>query len=440
MRGSVQITESRDLSLLEGMENKNHLYAFYGDKVYYRQYRAASFQPGGVLKSYAPVRGSEKDMMCILPDGTKRRLFTDYGSGDFYILNDRIYMTELGDYDPSIIYSVNMEGEERMNHGFGVLAGASEAEGLLFLEYTYPVDGEAGGDRNGLYVLDTDTGIERRIQGGEWGSASSFLAYEGGRIYFQETERREIEGEAFVRENITSLYSIQPDGTQKNKLMELAAESVYLQTIRQLQVVDGTVYVSYGGRDGSAALYQGGWLACVGTDGSDFRLLTGPGDKPAGEYFYVHRMGDRILLHYSDMFEGSGIHMVARDVSGGEIVESEFPYSAPGRMEAGRIFSGEVLAGEYGKGADAYVYPDQSGILVKIADSLYERSGFQEEHADSYICRDFAYFDGYLYFTAEASAYDSDYSVGWRDGYRRLRTCVYRMKAADGACELLYSY
>ena len=48
--------------------------------------------------------------------------------------------------------------------------------------------------------------------------------------------------------------------------------------------------------------------------------------------------------------------------------------------------------------------------------------------------------DGFLYFEAEFNIYDRDSSIGWRDGYRRLQTDVYRLNLHEDVIELLYSY
>lgn len=65
---------------------------------------------------------------------------------------------------------------------------------------------------------------------------------------------------------------------------------------------------------------------------------------------------------------------------------------------------------------------------------------WQGEETDSVKYQDWYYADGFLYFGVEYRVYDEETSVGWRDGYRRLRTEVYRLKIGESTAQMLYSY
>ena len=47
---------------------------------------------------------------------------------------------------------------------------------------------------------------------------------------------------------------------------------------------------------------------------------------------------------------------------------------------------------------------------------------YEDGEVDRVKYKDLYYADGFLYVTAEYSVYDKDSSIGWRDGYRRLRS------------------
>lgn len=54
--------------------------------------------------------------------------------------------------------------------------------------------------------------------------------------------------------------------------------------------------------------------------------------------------------------------------------------------------------------------------------------------------KDFYFADGVLYFKVEYSVYDKETSIGWRDGYCRLHTDIYRLETGESKAEVLYSY
>lgn len=88
-----------------------------------------------------------------------------------------------------------------------------------------------------------------------------------------------------------------------------------------------------------------------------------------------------------------------------------------------------------------YAVPDDSGRIVRVAMNLGAYiDKYEDGEVDRAAYKDLYYADGVLYFRVEYSVYDEDTSIGWRDGYRRLRSDVYRLKTGESAAKLLYSY
>lgn len=69
----VQYTD--DLSLLDHMGHTDGSYAYRDKKVYYRQYHGDSFEEGALWAYYQPTAGTDKEIVCIDPDGEKTVLF-----------------------------------------------------------------------------------------------------------------------------------------------------------------------------------------------------------------------------------------------------------------------------------------------------------------------------------------------------------------------------
>lgn len=431
------VKESKDLSLLDEIENLNHNFAKYEGNIYYRQYYKDSFEPGGTNKSYESINGTDKEMMCIGPDGSKKAMFTDQGNGGFYILQSRIYMTEKAD-DASIIYSVDMNGKNRREYGIGYIRAANEDKNVLIIEITESAKEDFYNDFK-LCIVDAVSGEMQPLKMPE-NKSESFLAYIGGRIYFQQDESAKLAGEDDAPKVTKKLCSILPDGTDEIILAEVSGIARYKWEIQKIQIVDEIIFFSYGGYDGSAGTYQGGGIASVRTDGTDFQII----DEGYSEgncvsnRFYVQKTEDDMYIHYNNQFEMTGIHMVARKLSSGELYSSNLP-SQSGEGP-GVLFTGDISG--YGEADSVYVILDYTGNIVEICDSIRSKvpNNTCKEQTVTTNIRNLAYMDGYLYFTYEASILDSAFDRGWREGFRRVETASYRLKTADDSLELLFSY
>lgn len=432
--------ESENLSLLDGMENLNHNFVKYGANIYYRKYHKDSFELGGVNQNYSAIKGAAKEMMCIWPDGTREELFTDRGKGAFYILQNRIYMVENDDY-ASNIYSVDMKGNDYREYGRGYIRAADEDKNILILELAESAK-NAFPDEFHLYILDAASQEIRILKEGI-NNSCRFLAYEKGRIYFQAdiADRQLKDGNG--SRNTRKLCSILPDGSDEKILAQVSDAEGYKSDIQKIQIVDGIIFFSYGGYVGSAGAYQGGRIASVRLDGTDFQILAegySEGDYVSNR-FYVQKTEEDIYIHYNRLFEMMGIDMAAKKMSSkDEIYSSDMPYQSG--EGPGVLFTGNPQDYGYGKYDSVYVIPDHKGNIVKIADSIEDRIAHSNnsEQIDITNIKNLAYIDGYLYFTYEMSAFDSTYDAGWREGFRRIKTECYRLKTDDNSLELLYSY
>lgn len=90
------------------------------------------------------------------------------------------------------------------------------------------------------------------------------------------------------------------------------------------------------------------------------------------------------------------------------------------------------------------VLPDRTGRIVKVTGPLEDYievlsvdSGGAKSNPQF---KELYYEDGYLYFAAEYNEWSHEESIGWRDGYRRVRTEYYRLKLGEEKAELLYYY
>lgn len=76
-------------------------------------------------------------------------------------------------------------------------------------------------------------------------------------------------------------------------------------------------------------------------------------------------------------------------------------------------------------------------VAANINDDIVQRGDGEVDYIDY---QHLYYADGFVYFDVVFNIYDQGCSIGWRDGYRRLQTDVYRLKLDENVMELLYSY
>ena len=427
----IAVDYTDDLSMLECADRMNHYYAYRDGKVYYRQYHEDSFAQSGLWGNYAPVPGTEKEMVCIDQAGVKSELFQDKGCGAFYLIGERFYMMEVGN-----LYSVDMEGQDRIDYGMGEIIAVDEAEHIILLER---IDEEY---RSHYCVLDCETGACKSLslQGmglDEPGDALLFCAYQDRCVYLQKIDSTA---------KTTDLYAVSMEGEwQKVITLTPKAEHYYNDYIVHMEVCGDRLFFLYGGYDGSANLYQGGRIVTVKKDGSDYRSVQGPGDSEAyqADCFYLRQDAEKMLLYYPNKFivdRGGGAYQYY-DVTAWDIgADTFYPVEMPADVIGARNFyideENNVLA-----------LPDPSGRIVKAAAHLEDFIQVLPNEAveDDLQLRfsQFYYKNGYFYFKAEYSVWSKEDCIGWRDGYRRVKTQHYRLKLGEDAAqkaELLYSY
>ncbi len=428
----ITVEYTDDLSLLECADETDHYYAYQDGKVYYRQYHEDSFQESGLWANYAPVPGTEKEIVCIDQAGVKTELFKDEGYGEFYLLGERFYMKEVGN-----VYSVDMSGCDRIDYGPGEIVAVDEVEHMIVLELH---DEELQAD---FYVLDYDTGVCKSLssQGtvrDEAGSPLDFCAYQDGCVYLQKYKNPE---------RTTELYAVSIEG-EWEKIITLTpdAEHYYADYIVHMEIYGDRLFFTYGGYDGSEHWYQGGRITTVKKDGSDYRSVRGMYDE--ADYFYLCQKGERTFVFYpnnhlvavdADANDYQRYYVTAWDIDSGIMYPVEIPFSA--------VFADDYYIDFIEKANNVRALPDRTGRIVKVVEHLddfievfpYGGEGKSLDPRFSY----FYYKDGYLYFEAEYSVWSKEDCIGWRDGYRRVQTRLYRLKLGDDEAqkaELLYSY
>lgn len=443
----IEAEYTDDLSLLNEMNQTNHSYVCQDGKVYFRQYHAGGSELdwSGRVDS---VTGGEREIACVNQKGVKTELFQDNGWGDIYLMGERFYMTECRKADwgwECRIYSVDGEGDDRIDYGVGEIKAVDEAENILILEM-----------QEGRYwlvsdirLLDCENGACRSfgpfLKGDGWNEGEEFLqwhfeAYQEGWVYLSCYRSDRQRGSACT----TDLYAVSLEGVWQ-KVITLTSDKTYGESIIQMEVLEDRLFFTFGGYDGREQRYQNGRIISVKRDGTDYRAIE---DIDAGrlveaDTFFIRQDAGRTLVYFEMSYFAAGgqsekeerrYFETAWDVDTGTLhpaVVPEYP-----------VYRGEK--GIYIIDDDVRAIDDRSGRIVKVVDCLGDyieiwRGKDDCDYGPSF--KDLYYRDGYVYFTAEYGKWD-DY-VDWlgRPVYsNRMRMEGYRLKLGEDRAELLYSY
>ncbi len=437
-----------DLSLLEDLKYTDSTYVYQDGKVYYRRYHEDSYEEAALWGMYEPIAETGKEIVCIDSDGIETELFADEGYGDIYLINNRFYMTDgrLREengmvYVETQLYSVDMQGRDRIDYGNGEILAIDQERKRIILQIREQ-------DDTCYYAMNYETGEKKRVLTESDDAYIHIRAYRDGWIYYETYPV----GDAAV----SRLCAVSLEGECREILALTSSNYVeyrYCETIGRVEVDENRIYFIYGGYGGSAVVFQGGKLISVKHDGTDYKAV-----ETSEDFFYLcHENGKTLVYFINDRLSvedpRKNYNALVWDVDADLCYVSEFPqnilYEYDSQMPLlWRSYPADIGAlceltryepEKEGNRTNVYAIPDDSGKIVKVAMDLgnYIPQGETEEPGE---IRELYYADGFLYFTVEYRVYDKETSIGWRDGYRRLHSDVYRLKMGESVAQMLYSY
>ena len=413
---TADITDNTDQVI-----NNGGLYVSYKGNVYYRQYTSDSYNSVGLFGTYETIVGAKKNMMRLKPDGTSEIAFNDIGEGNIFICKDRMYLEKLNKDLIPIVYAVDLDGSNEQEIGTGWVKGIDEESGTLVCVLA---DAE---DTYQLHRLDGATGVIKKYDLKV--TCSEFLALKDGVIYYS----GEVEFEASKLGEI-KLCSVNLDGSNE-KLLVLTDSDLYElgdrgTVIPCIQFVGDTIYFSYGAYGGTGNYYQSGKIAKVEKDGRDFTVILGDAkgtdinNNLVDDIFYVASDTGKEILYYSQTSENK--KNFALDLSTGEVNKTDFPIYAEGKPF------------EYEGGISIYqnASPKMTTWIPSVDYGLLDL----DKEADYYTIKDIELCDNWVYYRIEANEAAPEVSIGWRDGYRRVKTKVVRQELDGDTVEILFEY
>lgn len=420
--GEEKADESGEAAIREGIFNNGHTVVRYYGNEYYWRYMADSVDPDGIFASFSFKGGAVNQMICRHPDGVQEVLFEAAGYGDIYFAGDRMYLME----EWGKIYSVNLDGSDRIDYNGFVIWDADGEEGIVL--------GQSAG---GPQIIRAENGAMETI-------TEEHAVYAGtvnGYAYYSVPA---------AAENSLVVYRYKLDGMQAAQEVDryslpaeykdYGASQVY---VTQVSVLGDVLYYSYGFYAGTGGFFQMGGINYVefSPDGQPVNRGVCTSSLLAEE-FLAEDYGGTAFLYYMDKEDG---------INGSYIGFWNVPYESCTRMDVGTLTAehsdfplskpGSIV---YINGEMCRARENQAGYDTLIPKTLLDSYGCSgdnlEEAAQVTLIRSVEVVGNNVFFTVEKCSRDQSRDVGWRPGYQRISSERYVMPVGGSQAELLFAY
>ncbi len=379
-------------------ENNGGNYVKYKDFIYYREGNDDSYEKSGLWDDFGFIKGSESKMMKLNPDGTSEVVFIDNGFGRIFIYKDekgnpRLFLTgyiedlEDDQFLYSNVYSVTLDGTDIINYGSGNVFAIDEERGLAMI----------AGYRGGISTVNLNS-RERFDFAEAYYRPIYYDPYDG--IIYCEDASGEISDEDIIICSFhisdgvkTILYSATRDDIDEMLNDDYSGD--YFETI-SIKTSDKYVWIYLAGYGGSAYHYYNSALLKINKDGSYHNIVSSP--------IEIDWFGDKKPFSY----------------------EEDTPFYSERK--------GYYISGLKDKIYPEIILTDNDFKEINLRDGEY----FGED--DFVTIGNIEYVDSNIFFTVLTGIRNEEEDVGWRYGYNRGETRVYRKNIETNRIDLLYFY
>lgn len=358
--------------ILTGFDDSGSAHPTYANETYAWEYTKNSLKTAALFANYDYVTCDANQLVKTDANGKRTVIYQGNGYGNLWIVNERMYLYRNNSKENKEreLFSLNMQGKDE--HAYGDYEVHAVYDKYLVL---------TNSEETEIYVMNTEAGKIQLLE-----KDAQYLYTDGDTVYF--TEHPKDTDKHIV------LASVKLDATERCRLADVRKEDVnqIIQTsanlyINCVQAVQDTVYFSCGTYGGSASVYQGGVLAKVKKDGSNFKVL---GEAPIN--FTVYETGE--IMKYGRI-------------------------NQPFQDDNGNI----------------WIYRNNAREKLIVNGEDYNRRSTVDEYVD---IRNVDVQKDVVYFSVNYSVPDESVSIGWRTGYRLQSSVYYRKNLKTGISEKLY--
>ena len=346
--------------ILTGFDDSGSAHPTYANETYAWEYTKNSLKTAALFANYDYVTCDANQLVKTDANGKRTVIYQGNGYGNLWIVNERMYLYRNNSKENKEreLFSLNMQGKDE--HAYGDYEVHAVYDKYLVL---------TNSEETEIHVMDTETEDIQLLE-----ADAQYLYTDDDTVYF--TEHPKDTDEHIV------LASVKLDATERCRLADVRKEDVnqIIQTsanlyINCVQAVQDTVYFSCGTYGGSASVYQGGVLAKVKKDGSNFKVL---GEAPIN--FTVYETGE--IMKYGRI-------------------------NKPFQDDNGNI----------------WIYRNNAREKLIVNGEDYYRRSTVDEYVD---IRNVDVQKDVVYFSVNYSVPDESVSIGWRTGYRLQSSVYYR--------------
>ena len=358
--------------ILTGFDDSGSAHPTYANETYAWEYTTNSLKTAALFANYDYVTCDANQLVKTDANGKRTVIYQGNGYGNIWIVNERMYLYRNNSKENKEreLFSLNMQGKDE--HAYGDYEVHAVYDKYLVL---------TNSEETEIHVMDTETEDILLLE-----TDAQYLYTDDDTVYF--TEHPKDTDEHIV------LASVKLDATERCRLADVRKEDVnqIIQTstnlyINCVQVVKDKVYFSCGTYGGSASVYQGGVLAKIKKDGSNFKVL---GEAPIN--FTVYESGE--IMKYGRI-------------------------NQPFQDDNGNI----------------WIYRNNAREKLVVNGEDYYRRSTVDEYVD---IRNVDVQKDVVYFSVNYSVPDESVSIGWRTGYRLQSSVYYRKNLKTGISEKLY--
>lgn len=386
--------------------NNGGLYVQYKGNTYFREYSNADIKKGAIFAEYAyeTENISTKYVNVIMPNGKIENLFEDDGYGEFYIVDDRFFLAGYNDK----LYSVNMAGKDYIEFCKGTYVGCDEENHKIYYKNKNM--------NNALYVIDTESLKITKLSNDNL----NISLISKDKLYYWKSVSKGIE--------IYSLNAKTQEVT-KHSTIEINGADLNDYIVEDMKIYEDTIVASIGYNAGSMNNYSDSKLYAINLKEDAYQVLSKNVDRKL-------KIDENIVyFEYIEDFEMYNTSLYEADLK---------------TLKVSKVIDSEELVSI----EDENIIINQNGLVLLDVD-LNKKVVVSERDMVNFVERNTQNSGNEKYFTKiknveavgtkvyylmELSLPNSEYAIGWRDGYERIVSEAYMYDMKSGKQTLLYLY
>lgn len=378
--------------------------------VYYFRIAQGAYENVALLGAYLLDSSAKHDLVVRAGDGSEQTLLSTEASGSIWICSGRVVYKKTDGW-----YYADLQEPAEQFYTDSAIIGYIPEHDVLVLQ-----------KKDGTVYTDNTRGNGVEIVQGDY----TAIAIHGDYYYHYSDD--EAGNYNFYRVNMAD-QSVEDLGS-----VCVPDESGWARSMEDICVGNDGIYILIGYYGGTGFFFQEASIYYLPFDGSGMQVLVDGEVCYSMMYLGTGEDGKQYLYYYADayvlgvgLYQGAQSENVCRyDVSTGETEMVDFPLCA---QNVPYIFDGKLMILEGGLEPTVILGAEEAQQMG------YAGLGFRDDGSAAYQETVDKVGDVY-YITVTESVPEPSADLGWRPGYARNSTKLFRYDPATGEIQLIHSY